>query len=131
VVLECLRIAGSSEGEALRADLMRNVCALRALLAEAGLRCAGTPSAIVPVLVGSEQVARMAGKLLTRNGVFVNPVEYPGVPLGAARLRMQLMANHSLQQVRCAAAQVEAALRGAGALVEAVRRHGLAEAQRG
>jgi len=130
VVLECLRVVGSSEGETLRADLMRNVCALRALLAEGGLRCAGTPSPIVPVLAGSEQVARLAGKLLTRNGVFVNPVEYPGVPLGAARLRMQLMANHNLQQVRRAAKQVAAALRQANGMVEGVRRHGQVEVQR-
>jgi glycine C-acetyltransferase/8-amino-7-oxononanoate synthase len=131
VVIECLRIAGSSEGEALRADLMRNACALRAMLGEAKVRCAGTPSAVVPVVVGSEQVARLAGKLLARQGVFVNPVEYPGVPLGAARLRLQLMASHSMQQVRRAAQQVEAALHRAGAVAEGVRRQALAEARRG
>jgi glycine C-acetyltransferase/8-amino-7-oxononanoate synthase len=130
VVLECLRIAGSSEGEALRADLMRNACALRAMLCEAGVKCAGTPSAIVPVIVGSEQVARMAGKLLARQGVFANPVEYPAVALGAARLRLQLMANHTLQQVRRGAQQVEAALHRAGAVVEGVRRQ-VAEVRRG
>jgi glycine C-acetyltransferase/8-amino-7-oxononanoate synthase len=130
VVLEALSIAGSSEGEALRADLMRNACALRAMLGEAGVKCAGTPSAIVPVIVGSEQVARMAGKLLARQGVFVNPVEYPGVPLGAARLRLQLMANHTLQQVRRGAQQVDSALHRAGAVVEGVRKQ-VAEVRRG
>jgi 7-keto-8-aminopelargonate synthetase-like enzyme len=130
VVLECLRIAGSSEGEALRADLMRNACALRAMLGEAGVKCAGTPSAIVPVIVGSEQVARMAGKLLARQGVFANPVEYPGVALGAARLRLQLMANHTLQQVRRGAQQIESALHRAGAVVEGVRKQ-VAEVRRG
>jgi glycine C-acetyltransferase/8-amino-7-oxononanoate synthase len=130
VVLEALRLAGSREGDALRADLMRNACALRAMLGEAGVKCAGTPSAIVPVIVGSEQVARMAGKLLARQGVFVNPVEYPAVTLGAARLRLQLMANHTLQQVRRGAQQVEAALHRAGAVVEGVRKH-VAEVRRG
>jgi 7-keto-8-aminopelargonate synthetase-like enzyme len=130
VVLEALSIAGSREGDALRADLMRNACALRAMLGEAGVKCAGTPSAIVPVIVGSEQVARMAGKLLARQGVFVNPVEYPAVTLGAARLRLQLMANHTLQQVRRGAQQVEAALHRAGAVVEGVRKH-VAEVRRG
>jgi 7-keto-8-aminopelargonate synthetase-like enzyme len=130
VVLECLRIGGSEEGEALRADLMRNACALRAMLGEAGVRCAGTPSAIVPLVVGSEQVARLAAKLLARQGVFVNPVEYPGVALGAARLRLQLMANHSLQQLRRAAQQIEAALHRAGALTDGIRRQA-AQARRG
>jgi glycine C-acetyltransferase/8-amino-7-oxononanoate synthase len=130
VVLECLRISGSEEGEALRADLMRNACALRAMLGEAGVRCTGTPSAIVPLVVGNEQVARLAGKLLARQGVFVNPVEYPGVALGAARLRLQLMANHSLQQLRRAAQQIEAALHHAGALTDGIRRQA-AQARRG
>jgi 7-keto-8-aminopelargonate synthetase-like enzyme len=100
IILECLRIVASGEGAALRAQLMRNVEELRALLAGAGLRCLGTPSAIVPVLVGSEGVARLAGRLLARDGLFANQVEYPGVPLGAARVRLLVMANHSLQQVR-------------------------------
>jgi 7-keto-8-aminopelargonate synthetase-like enzyme len=130
VVLECLRIAGSAEGEGLRGDLMRNSGALRSLLGEAGIQCAGTPSAIVPVVVGSEQVTRLAGKLLARQGVFVNPIEYPGVALGAARLRLQLMANHNLQQVRRAAQQIEAALHRASALVDGVRRQ-VAEVRRG
>lgn len=130
VVLESLRIAASGEGDALRADVMRNACALRAHLTEAGIKCAGTPSPIVPVVVGSEQVARLSGKLLARQGVFVNPVEYPGVPLGAARLRLQLMANHNLQQVRRAAQQIESALHRAGALVDGLRRHQVAEVRR-
>jgi 7-keto-8-aminopelargonate synthetase-like enzyme len=100
IVLECLRIVASGEGAALRAQLMRNVEELRDLLAGAGMRCLGTPSAIVPVLIGNEGVSRLAGRLLARDGLFANQVEYPGVPLGAARLRLQLMANHSLQQVR-------------------------------
>jgi 7-keto-8-aminopelargonate synthetase-like enzyme len=100
IVLECLRIVASSEGAALRAQLLRNVEELRGALSDAGMRCIGTPSAIVPVLIGSESVSRLAGRLLSREGLFVNQVEYPGVPLGAARLRLQVMANHNLQQVR-------------------------------
>jgi 7-keto-8-aminopelargonate synthetase-like enzyme len=100
IVLECLRIVASSEGAALRAQLLRNSEELRGALLDAGMRCIGTPSAIVPVLIGSESVSRLAGRLLAREGLFVNQVEYPGVPLGAARLRLQVMANHNLQQVR-------------------------------
>ena len=59
--------------------------------------------------------ARVAGMLLARDAVFVNPVEYPGVPLGAARLRLQLMANHTPAQVRSAAPLVAAAAERAGA----------------
>jgi glycine C-acetyltransferase len=115
VALESLRIARSTEGTELRARLMRNAVLLRALLADARVRCLGTPSAIVPVLVGAESASRLAGMLLARRGVFVNPVEYPGVPIGAARLRLQLMATHEQRQLRRGARLIGAALQAAAA----------------
>ena len=113
--LASLRIATSHEGDGLRADLLRNALELRALLGGAGLHCLGAPSAIVPVWIGLEAAARMAGMLLAREAVFVNPVEFPGVPLGAARLRLQLMAQHSPAQLRHGAGLIVAACMGAGA----------------
>lgn len=112
-VLECLRIATSIEGERLRADLMRNAVELRALLHEEGMRCIGSASPIVPLLLGSESATRVAGMLLAREQVFVNPMEFPGVPLGAARLRLQLMARHTPAQIRTAARTLGAAVRRA------------------
>jgi glycine C-acetyltransferase len=113
-VLEALRIVGSAEGDALRAALLRNALALRANLAETGMRCIGVPSAIVPLWIGNEQVARLAGRTLAREGVFVNAVEYPGVPLGAARLRLQVMAAHRPAQLRQGARMIGSAVSGAG-----------------
>lgn len=124
VVLESLRIVGSSEGDGLRADLLRNAVELRALLGEAGLRCLGEASPIVPVWMGTESASRIAGMLLAREAVFVNPVEYPGVPLGTARLRLQLMANHTPAQVRRGAQLLAAAARRAGARPQPERRRG-------
>jgi glycine C-acetyltransferase/8-amino-7-oxononanoate synthase len=115
VALESLRIVASNEGDGLRADLLRNAVELRALLSCAGQECLGAPSPIVPVWTGSEAAARVAGMLLARDAVFVNPVEYPGVPLGAARLRLQLMAQHSPAQLRRGASLVANACTRAGA----------------
>jgi 7-keto-8-aminopelargonate synthetase-like enzyme len=103
VILECVNIVRSEEGTTLRADLMRNALGLRVQLAAEGLECMGMASAIVPVLIGSEPVSRLVGKLLFDQSVFVNQVEFPGVPVGASRLRLQLMANHTMQQVKRAA----------------------------
>jgi 7-keto-8-aminopelargonate synthetase-like enzyme len=103
VILECIGIIRSDEGDALRADLMRNIEGLRALLAGEGLTCMGIPSPIVPVLIGSEKVSRLVGKMLFEQSVFVNQVEFPGVPVGASRLRLQLMSNHNMQQIKRAA----------------------------
>jgi 7-keto-8-aminopelargonate synthetase-like enzyme len=125
VILECIQIIRSDEGDSLRADLMRNVDGLRAQLAGEGLHCMGIPSAIVPVLIGSEKVSRLTGKLLFEQSVFVNQVEFPGVPVGASRLRLQLMSNHNMQQIKRAApiiGQTVARARDAIAAGEARRR---------
>jgi glycine C-acetyltransferase len=132
-VLESLRIIASTEGDGLRDALLRNAVGLRASLAETGMRCIGVPSAIVPLWIGNEQVARLAGRTLAREGVFVNAVEYPGVPLGAARLRLQVMAAHRPAQLRQGARMIGAAVSGAGATlgVEPARRPAPRERARG
>jgi 7-keto-8-aminopelargonate synthetase-like enzyme len=119
VILQCVDIIRSDEGRGLRADLMRNVDALRKLLGAEGLHCMGIPSAIVPVLIGSEPVSRLTGKLLFRQSVFVNQVEFPGVPIGASRLRLQLMANHNIQQIKRASVVIANATRRARTSIEA------------
>ncbi|TFW34665.1 aminotransferase class I/II-fold pyridoxal phosphate-dependent enzyme [Massilia horti] len=130
VILECIGIIQSNEGDDLRADLLRNVTLMRELLAGQGLHCMGEPSAIVPVLIGDEQVSRLVGKLLFRQSVFVNQVEFPGVPLGASRLRLQLMANHNSQQVKRGAQVIgEAVARAQDALAAAQARHPTRKAQ--
>jgi glycine C-acetyltransferase len=110
-----LDIVASAEGDGLRADLFRNAVELRALLKATGLHPMGAPSPIVPVWTGAEAAARVAGMLLARDAVFVNPVEFPGVPLGAARLRLQLMAQHSSAQLRAGASLIATACTRAGA----------------
>lgn len=114
-VLEALRIVASAEGDALRAALLHNASSLRAHLAETGMRCLGVPAPIVPLWIGGEQVARLAGRTLARKGVFVDASEYPGVPPGAARLRLQVMAGHLPAQLRQGARAIGAAVAGAGA----------------
>ncbi len=106
IVLEAVRIARSAEGDALRASLMRAVNNLRSAFLMHGIRCMGTPSAIVPVPIGTEKLARVASKILFRRGVFANLVEFPAVAVGSARYRMQVMANHTDEQIRFAACQV-------------------------
>jgi glycine C-acetyltransferase len=118
VILACIDIVRSEEGEQLRTDLLRNVTLMRQLLGDAGHRCMGMPSAIVPVLIGSEPVSRLVGKLLFRQSVFVNQVEFPGVPLGASRLRLQLMANHNSQQIKRAATVIDQSITRAGAALQ-------------
>jgi 7-keto-8-aminopelargonate synthetase-like enzyme len=119
VIMQCVEIIRADEGRSLRADLMRNVEALRKLLGAEGLTCMGIPSAIVPVLIGSETVSRLVGKLLFKQSVFVNQVEFPGVPIGSSRLRLQLMANHNIQQIKRASLVIANATERARTSIEA------------
>ena len=117
VILESINIIRSGEGDELREDLMRNVKSLREEFASYNIRCLGEPSAIVPVFIGSEKVSRLAGRLIFNESVFVNQVEFPGVPISASRLRMQVMANHNSQQTKHAAKIINEAVMQANSLL--------------
>ncbi len=115
IVLEAFNIVDSGEGLQLRADLMRNVMSLRMHLTHAGMEYYGDPSAIVAVKMGSEAHARLVSKNLPGLGLLANLVEYPAVAKGAARFRMQVMANHSEQNIIDAVQRLNAARLAASA----------------
>lgn len=99
VVLKAIEIVRGPEGDLLRSRLMNAVKKLRAELAARGKPCMGEPSAIVPVPVGHEGTTRLASAIMFERNVFGNPVEFPAVPVGAARFRLQVMATHQHQQM--------------------------------
>ena len=92
-------IVDSNEGREQREALMANILSLRHQLREAGLEYYGDPSAIVCVKMGTEGLARLVSKRLPELGLIANLVEFPAVPKGAARIRMQVMANHTEQNI--------------------------------
>lgn len=103
VVRECLRIVRSSEGEVRRSSLMRAIEALRSELTKVGVTVLGSPSPIVPVVMGDAALARIAVAEMNKSGLVTNLVEFPAVAANAARLRMQVMADHTVDQCRAAA----------------------------
>jgi len=94
-ILKAFEIVDSLEGRMLRLELLANVISLRRELKEAGLDFYGDPSAIVCVKMGSEGLARLASRRLPELGLVANLVEFPAVPKGQARIRMQVMASHT------------------------------------
>jgi 7-keto-8-aminopelargonate synthetase-like enzyme len=112
-VRAALAVVRSGEGERLRQQLMANILALRSELQDRALSVLGAPSPIVPVLLGNEALTRCAARLLPERGVLANLVEFPAVPAGRARFRLQVMAGHSLDQARQAARGVAAAVANA------------------
>jgi glycine C-acetyltransferase len=119
-VLKAFEIVDSAEGQALRTSLMNNILALRQELAAADLAVYGDPSAIVCVKVGNEGLARLVGRQLPELGLIANLVEFPAVPKGQARFRMQVMAKHSARNIRAAVSRLRMAFDHARAELELI-----------
>ena len=94
VVAKAFNIVQSNEGKVLRTQLLQNAIYLRSKLSENQIKFIGEPSAIIPIIIGDEGLMRVTARLLTEMGIFVNGVEFPGVPKCEARLRIQIMSNH-------------------------------------
>jgi 8-amino-7-oxononanoate synthase len=81
---------------------------------EARGREAGSDTAIVPILVGTDGDTMAVSRALFDRGVFVHGIRPPTVPEGTGRLRLTLMATHTAEMVRTAAARIDEALRERG-----------------
>jgi len=98
-VTKAFEIVQSEKGHSLRWRLMKSVRQLRKELRDRGLEILGDPSAIVPVVVGEEALARKVSRRLPELGVVANLVEYPAVAKGKARFRFQVMPTHTYLHV--------------------------------
>lgn len=88
-VRDALDLVCGSCGEALRETLSAN----RETLA------AGSPSAIIPVIIGGNEEALSASAQLRESGFLVPAIRFPTVPKGSARLRVTLSAAHRPEDV--------------------------------
>ncbi len=109
-VTKAFEIVKSGKGEQLRLQLLKRVVQMRDALTAAGLSVIGDPSAIVPVLVGDEALARMVSRRLPELEVIANLVEYPAVAKGNARFRLQMMPTHTGENVMELVARLRAAV---------------------
>lgn len=87
------------QGQELRAQLWRNVEYFRKNMEAAGFVCGGQDHAIIPVMLGDAKLAaQMADKLLAE-GIYVIGFSFPVVPKDQARIRTQISAAHTPQQL--------------------------------
>ncbi|AXE31172.1 glycine C-acetyltransferase [Chromobacterium phragmitis] len=102
--VEVLNILKSGEGAELRAKVRRNAELFRKEMSAAGFTLVPGEHPIIPVMLGDARLAgEMAAKLLAE-GVYVIGFSYPVVPKGKARIRTQMSAAHSEEQVKKAVA---------------------------
>ena len=96
------------ESTVLRDKVMANAALFRAGMAKAGFTLAGAGHAIVPVMLGDARLASTMADAMLEKGIYVIGFSFPVVPKGQARIRVQLSAAHSEEQIhRCVAAFTE------------------------
>jgi glycine C-acetyltransferase len=96
-------------GDDLRARLRENTAWFRTRMIELGFDVLPGDHPIVPVMVGdAARASRMADVLLGK-GIYVIGFSYPVVPVGKARIRTQLSAAHTREDLAAAVAAFAAA----------------------
>ena len=93
-VLELIRSAGE-----LRQRLRDNTTFFRNLMTEAGFDILPGDHPIVPVMIGDAAVAGQMAKAMLEKGVYVVAFSFPVVPQGKARIRTQVSAAHSREDL--------------------------------
>ncbi|MFH9428434.1 glycine C-acetyltransferase [Streptomyces sp. NPDC017615] len=83
----------------LRVRLAENTALFRSRMMEAGFDLLPGDHAIAPVMIGDAAEAARMAELLLEHGVYVIAFSYPVVPQGKARIRVQLSAAHSTEDV--------------------------------
>ena len=98
--LRCLDLL--SESQALRERLCENTAYFRKKMAEAGFEIPAGDHPIVPIMLGDAPLAVRMAEALFEEGVHAVGFCYPVVPKGAARIRVQISAAHSRQDLDAA-----------------------------
>jgi glycine C-acetyltransferase len=97
VALAAIDIA--EQAGAARQQLQANAQRFRHGLSAAGFTLIGANHPIIPVLVGDAALAGQVADALLQRGIYVTAFSYPVVPRGMARIRTQISAAHTFEQI--------------------------------
>jgi glycine C-acetyltransferase len=112
--IEAIRLV--EEGDALRAKLFENTAYWREGLERLGFGLLPGKHPIVPVMLGKAQLAQDMAKHLFGQGVYVSGFFFPVVPRGQARIRTQMNATLTKDDLDRALAAFEIAGKAVGVL---------------
>ena len=97
--LKVLDLIASDEGAALRSRVRANGAHFRREMSALGFTLVPGEHPIIPVMLGDAQVASKMADALLHEGVYVIGFSYPVVPKGRARIRTQMSAAHTPEQI--------------------------------
>jgi glycine C-acetyltransferase len=87
------------QGDALRATLHGNAAFFRSQLTGLGYRLVAVTHPIIPILLGDASLATRMAEQLLLEGIYAIAFSYPVVPKGQARIRIQMSAAHTREQL--------------------------------
>ena len=90
------------EEPALREKLWENVHFFRRGIENLGFTISESETPIIPLLVGDASLTMQMGEMLFKKGVFMQGIRPPAVPQGSSRLRITIMATHTVEQMEYA-----------------------------
>jgi glycine C-acetyltransferase len=99
--IESLRILQSSQE--LPERLRANTAFFRRRMTDSGLKIVPGEHPIVPVMIGDAARAARIAQHLLKKGIYVVAFSYPVVPVGKARIRIQVSAIHTHDELNRAA----------------------------
>ncbi len=88
-----------AEGADLRARLRDNAAHFRTEMEKHGFTLAGKNHPIVPVMLGDATLAKEFAERMLKEGIYVVAFSFPVVPNGKARIRTQMSAAHTKEQI--------------------------------
>ena len=95
--LKVIELIQNSTG--LKDKTLENASMFKELMSKAGFELVPGDTAIVPVMFYEESVAVTMASRLLEMGIYVVGFTYPVVPKGKARIRVQLSAEHTQEQI--------------------------------
>jgi len=88
-----------TDGAQLRANLKRNAELFRSKMSAAGFKLIPGHHPIIPVMLGDARLASEMAAALLAEGIYVVGFSFPVVPKGRARIRTQMSAAHTPEQI--------------------------------
>ena len=114
--LAVLELLGSEEGAELRKSVNANGAHFRREMSALGFDLVPGQHPIVPVMLGDAVLASRLAEGLLEEGIYVTGFSFPVVPKGRARIRTQMSAAHTPEQIEHAVAAFAKVGRKLGAL---------------